>query len=105
MKSAAFLLCSAFFVLLVTVELDSIDDIGLRVHGPSHVVQNQMGDPPVSILESAKHNLQTTIAFADREKRGHDATEKIPITILLMTGLFGFAFWGRSSFNGRKDRQ
>lgn len=105
MKSAGLLICSVVFLFFATMEFDSIDDVGLKGQARSHSTKNEIAGKPISVFEHATRNIQKTIDFVDREEKKLEASGNIPFTMLLITGLFGFAFWDRSSLNGRKGRR
>ena len=102
MKSAALLICSIVFVSIVSMELYVFDPVGMGTSTPSFSAnQNAYGEAP-SLSEIVRIKLSNAISLMDRGETINEGTTSTPIALLLMTGLFGFAFWGRIS--SRKKR-
>jgi hypothetical protein len=96
MKSAVLLICSIVLVFLVSMELSVLNDVELRTKNKSLSAQQNTVERYSSMITVAKDKLQKTFALIDAE--GQQKENAItPFTLFLLTGLFGFAFWGRIS--------
>ena len=97
MKSRALLILCILFLVFATMESELIDDIGLIDQTITHSNNQGASDQSLSIFESIALKISKDIGSVEMEGGAQAPAKSVPLTALLIMGLFGLAFWDRSS--------
>jgi hypothetical protein len=101
MKSTVLLISSIVFISLLSAEVDVVDNIGVRHPNLTLPASQNTYDDTPTLSQIVKRKLSKAVTLIDREEQSEEGVPNTPIALFLLTGLFGFAFWGRISIRGK----
>jgi hypothetical protein len=96
MKASVLLICAMIFIFFVSMDLSLTDEIGSDLKNPHLSEQQSTTTNTPSLFTIAKEKIQQTISSMDLSGEGGKRATP-PASLFLLTGLFGFVFWGRAS--------
>jgi hypothetical protein len=94
-NEALLIFCIFIVLLLMTMQLDSKDEIGLMAPQTTPTIISGSDEKSIFFFKPDDVILSTDIGYLDRKGKAHYPESNIPFTFLIVMGLFGFAFWGR----------
>ncbi len=97
MKSAALLIITVVILAVTNLGFDMVYDSEVANHGWSHSPISATVDENYAFSGNGTIELLEAFGMVEHQENEPGTSGSVPFTLLFLTGLFGFAFWDRSS--------